>query len=100
MFTSYASIYKYYLSSSRSKATFFLSLFRLQCPPCKKFTPDLAKFYEKAKESGKKFEVVFASSDSSEEEFEEYLGIMPWWAIPYDDKRKKALSKKYGVEGT
>ena len=81
------------------KAAFFLPLFRLQCPPCKKFTPELAKFYGKAKESGKKFEVVFVTSDNSEEEFKDYLTTMPWWAIAYEDKTKSALSKKFEIEG-
>ena len=64
------------------------------------FTPQLAKFYEKAKESGKKFEVVFVSSDRSEEEFKDYLTAMPWWAIPYGTKKTKhALSKKFEIKG-
>lgn len=76
-----------------------LPLLPLQCGPCRQFTPTLAKFYSKAKETGKKFEVVFASSDNSDEEFKDYLATMPWWAIPYGDKRKKLLSKRFEVEG-
>ena len=37
------------------------------CPPCRAFTPKLAKVYDELKEAKKDFEVVFVSSDSGEE---------------------------------
>jgi thiol-disulfide isomerase/thioredoxin len=42
------------------------------CPPCRKFTPDLVKFYDEAKADSKEFELVLITSDSSEEDMEEY----------------------------
>lgn len=70
------------------------------CPPCKTFTPNLAKVYNKLKSEGKKFEIIFASSDKNEQEFNEYYKEMPWLAIPYVDReRKLKLSQKFGVTG-
>lgn len=70
------------------------------CPPCKGFTPVLAKTYEKVKASGKEFEIVFISSDRDEDGFKEYLGEMPWIALPYSKRTEKsALSKHFEVNG-
>jgi len=70
------------------------------CPPCKGFTPELVKTYEKLKAEGKPFEVIFASSDRDEAAFQEYFGEMPWLALPYSDRgAKEKLSKFFGVQG-
>eukprot|EP00592_Proboscia_alata_P021127 CAMPEP_0194403016 /NCGR_PEP_ID=MMETSP0176-20130528/1689_1 /TAXON_ID=216777 /ORGANISM="Proboscia alata, Strain PI-D3" /LENGTH=734 /DNA_ID=CAMNT_0039200657 /DNA_START=106 /DNA_END=2307 /DNA_ORIENTATION=- len=42
------------------------------CPPCRMFTPKLAKCYEEVKTAGHKFSVVFVSSDSDRDAFEGY----------------------------
>jgi len=45
-------------------------------------------------------EVVFVSSDHSEEEFKSYFAEMPWLALPFSERQKKAaLSKKFKVQG-
>jgi nucleoredoxin len=61
------------------------------CPPCRNFTPKLAKFYNNVKQSqnGGKFEMIFLSSDKTEAEFKDYLGEMPWYALPYDKRAEK-----------
>lgn len=69
------------------------------CPPCKGFTPELIKTYNKVKEAGKDFEVIFASSDRDQESFDSYFGEMPWLAIPFGDARKQLLSSHFEVEG-
>lgn len=70
------------------------------CPPCKGFTPKLADAYNALKAAGKKFEVVFASSDKDEGAFADYHATMPWLAMPYSDRdRKNVLAKKYNVAG-
>jgi len=56
------------------------------CPPCRGFTPQLAEKYKALKEAGKSVEVVFVSGDKGPEEFKEYLGEMPWWAVPIEQK--------------
>ena len=44
--------------------------------------------------------MVFVSSDKTEEAFNEYFAEMPWKALPFVDReRKAALSKKFKVDG-
>jgi nucleoredoxin len=70
------------------------------CPPCRGFTPELVKVYNKMKESRDDFELVFASSDKDEGAFKEYFGEMPWLALPYENREaKNSLSKIFEVEG-
>ena len=70
------------------------------CPPCKIFTPILCKRYTELKEAGKNFEIIFASSDKTEEEFNEYYNEMPWMALPFEDRKQKdALAKFYACNG-
>nr|XP_032823739.1 nucleoredoxin isoform X2 [Petromyzon marinus] len=71
-----------------------------QCPPCKSFTPMLLEVYRRVRESGKKFEIIFVSSDRSDESFAQYFGEMPWLSVPYaDTARRLNLSKLYGIQG-
>ena len=74
-------------------------VFHCQCGPCRSFTPQLVKTYNKVKEANMKFEIVFASSDRDEAAMLEYLAEMPWLAIPFGDERKKALSRQFNVSG-
>eukprot|EP01083_Nonionella_stella_P004277 12347_1 len=70
------------------------------CAPCRKFTPDLIAKYSSLRESGKKFEIVFSSSDGGENDFNEYFAEMPWTTIPFADReRREVLSKKFKVKG-
>jgi len=69
------------------------------CPPCRGFTPELAKCYKNAYEA-KGLQIVFVSSDKTEEAFKEYYGEMPWLALPYSARDLKTkLSKKFKVQG-
>ena len=58
------------------------------CPPCRAFTPKLAKWYSdiKATEMGRYLEIVFISSDREEASFNTYYSEMPWLAIPFKDE--------------
>jgi nucleoredoxin len=71
------------------------------CPPCRRFTPMLAKFYEKMKAaSPKKFEIVFISSDRDEKAFNEYYDEShPWLraSFEWNGKNKSRINK--AVEG-
>jgi len=70
------------------------------CPPCRGFTPALAECYKKVKAAGKKFEIVFVSSDRDDASFNEYFNEMPWVALPFADRDvKEALATKYSVRG-
>jgi nucleoredoxin len=72
------------------------------CPPCRAFTPDLVKFYNRSDEAaGKKFEIIFVSSDRSEEQMEEYFkeDKMPWPAIEYADAKQIREVSQYAGSG-
>lgn len=69
------------------------------CPPCRRFTPELAKAYSEHLKA-KDLEIVFVSGDRDEEAFKEYYGEMPWLAVPYAKRDlKDKLNKKYKVQG-
>lgn len=59
------------------------------CPPCRAFTPKLADFYRKHKRRNAPFELVFISSDRSEEQMAEYMHEyrMDWPAFRYKANR-------------
>jgi len=72
------------------------------CGPCRKFTPSLVTFYNKFRKEfkeKKKFDIVFVSSDNSEEAFNEYYRSMPWKAVPFDEPTRTKLGRKFKVEG-
>jgi len=67
------------------------------CPPCRKFTPDLVDFYKKQKRRGTAFELVFVSSDRSEDLMAEYMNDydMDWPAFQYG--KNKNIVKRNGT---
>jgi len=70
------------------------------CPPCKAFTPKLAEAYKKLQDAGKKFEIVFVSSDKTEDQFKSYFAEMPWIALPFDQKDiNEKLNEYHECEG-
>lgn len=70
------------------------------CGPCKAFTPVLASLYEELKAQGKKFEIIFISSDENEAAFEHYYESMPWLALNYSERDlKNQLSELFEVRG-
>lgn len=66
---------------------------------CKKFNPDLVKFYKDCKKlkaktpsSTKSVEIIYISNDSSVSDFKSFYSTMPWTAVPYDcDVRQQVL---------
>lgn len=59
------------------------------------FTPELVKFYQQAtagKKQPNQLEIIYVSSDQSQEEFDQHYGIMPWAAAVSDTP--EALKKK------
>merc|ERR550534_2739724 len=68
--------------------------------PCRGYTPKLAEVYTSLKKEGKSIEIVFVSSDRTEADFKEYYSEMPWVALPYADRAKKAeLCETFEVAG-
>ncbi|KAH9319324.1 hypothetical protein KI387_021093, partial [Taxus chinensis] len=68
------------------------------CLPCRGFTPKLAEVYNKLKQKGESFEIVFLSRDRDPKAFEEYHASMPWLALPFKDKVEEDLSSYFHVE--
>jgi nucleoredoxin len=70
------------------------------CPPCRSFTPQLSKKYLELIEQNKSFEIIFCSSDQTEEQYNEYYAEMPWKRLVYNDREtKNLLSAFFEVEG-
>lgn len=70
------------------------------CGPCRQFTPQLAKIYRDCRDAGKRFEIIFVSSDSDKSQFDGYFKDMPWLALRYENRTlKEELSEIFGVEG-
>jgi len=69
------------------------------CPPCKRFTPILKKFYDETVDTG--IELIFVSSDRSSEDMLNYMKEShgDWYAFEHGSKIGKKLKKKFSVEG-
>ncbi|KAK3588965.1 hypothetical protein CHS0354_043136 [Potamilus streckersoni] len=71
------------------------------CPPCRGFTPVLADFYKNmnSKKAGM-LEIVFISSDRDQKSFDDYFAEMPWKALSFSDRERKAsLSEHFEIDG-
>lgn len=66
------------------------------CGPCRAFTPRLSEWFASIKEKHNTM-LVFASSDRSREQFDEYLSEMPWRAISFDDAGRAAVQELKGL---
>lgn len=66
------------------------------CPPCRAFTPTLVESYKKLKAKHPDFELIFVSSDRSEDEMKEYMKgyDMPWPALEFDAKKSTSVVKR------
>lgn len=55
------------------------------CPPCRMFTPVLADFYEEIKDQELPLEIIFVSSDRSEDALFDYMAEAhgDWLAVPF-----------------
>ena len=71
------------------------------CPPCRMFTPLLLDFYNELVEDGAEFEIIFVSSDQSEDSMKEYINESHgnWLALPFNSEVGKELKSKYSVQG-
>lgn len=69
------------------------------CPPCRKFTPELVDFYKKHKRKGAAFELVFISSDKSEDLMAEYMDDyeMEWPAFEYGKNKEIVRRNGSGI---
>ena len=67
------------------------------CPPCREFTPKLAKKYNAFITNGDAFEIVFVSMDRGAAE---YFAEMPWKRLDVDDHvGKNILVRAFEISG-
>jgi nucleoredoxin len=71
------------------------------CGPCRAFTPDLVSFYKRKKADHDKFEVIFVSSDRSEDDMVAYMteDNMAWPAVDYDKRGDRLPITGHGGRG-
>jgi nucleoredoxin len=71
------------------------------CPPCRKFTPKLVDFYNQASKEHENFEIIFVSSDRSEDDMAAYMEEtdMPWLALDYDKKKSSNELTQFAGSG-
>ena len=66
--------------------------------PGRKFTEMLISFYNEINKDIRKMEIIFCSFDKSQEEFNDYIEIMPWLVVKYEDNEKcKQLSTIFKI---
>jgi len=88
----------------KSKKYFGLYFSAHWCPPCRQFTPKLAKFVKDFKTTRDDVEFIFCSSDRDEKSFKEYFATMGFLGLNVfgsaEGKALKAyLSDKMQVQG-
>lgn len=71
------------------------------CPPCRGFTPELVNAYKDLKAKNPAFEVVFVSSDNSNDDMKNYMREynMPWPAIRFDSAKSIRAVSRFGGRG-
>ncbi|KAK6016552.1 hypothetical protein OSTOST_17963, partial [Ostertagia ostertagi] len=69
------------------------------CPPCRQWVKQLAPVYEQMKANGISLEIVFCSSDRTQEAFDQFTTQMPWPAFAYDPSKTLALTRVYNISG-
>jgi len=92
------------IESLKSKKYFGLYFSAHWCPPCRQFTPKLAKFVKEFKEKRDDVEFIFCSSDQDEQSFKDYFKTMGFLGLNvFGSDQGKAikafLSEKMGVRG-
>lgn len=87
---------KPYDASNLTKVDYFAVYFSAHwCPPCRRFTPELVKFYKEAKAKNPNFEIIFVSADNSENDMRKYMEEtgMTWPAVKYSMARNNPLNQ-------
>jgi len=69
------------------------------CPPCKAFIPQLIHAYNNIRKRIK-FEIIFVSSDRSEQSYNSHASLMPWPSVPYTNTiLRQDLTESFNVRG-
>uniref|UniRef100_A0A8R1YFV1 Thioredoxin-like_fold domain-containing protein n=1 Tax=Pristionchus pacificus TaxID=54126 RepID=A0A8R1YFV1_PRIPA len=69
------------------------------CPPCREWLKQLVPIYSSLRSSSLSFEIIFCSSDRTEEAFNSFIAQMPWVSLPYDPSKSIALTRIFNVHG-
>jgi len=69
------------------------------CPPCKAFTPRLKEFYNDVTGAGNQLEIIFVSSDRTQQEAEAYYAGEHGDWLMLDMSQANGLSEKFGTRG-
>jgi len=71
------------------------------CSPCRAFTPKLVSWYNANKKDNPHFELIFVSSDRTQEAMEKYLtgDAMPWPALAFARKKSNRTLTQYAGAG-
>ncbi|KAG2778377.1 hypothetical protein PC129_g7789 [Phytophthora cactorum] len=69
------------------------------CPDCRAFQSKLNDFYAEANASTQQLDIVFLSSDMSEEDQQTHFSTKhgDWWMVPRDAEIRNELRRKYGI---
>ncbi|KAG7388748.1 hypothetical protein PHYBOEH_007701 [Phytophthora boehmeriae] len=69
------------------------------CPDCRAFQPKLNEFYSQVNASTQQLDVVFVSSDMTEETQQAHFSDKhgSWWMIPREAEIRNELRRKYGI---
>lgn len=84
----------------KDKANVLLYFSAKWCPPCRKFTPTLVKFFDDHAKA-KDFTIVFVSSDRSDTDQMKYMKDygMDFYAVPLTRVNGSGLKQTYGDRG-
>jgi nucleoredoxin len=71
------------------------------CPPCRGFTPELVAAYKTLKAKHPDFEIIFVSSDRSDDDMQTYMSEykMTWPALRHDLGRSLPAVRRYSGRG-
>ena len=71
------------------------------CGPCRKFTPDLVKWYKRNKSKQDLFEIVYVPSDRSADDMLGYMtdSKMPWPALDFESRGARSHFSGKGGRG-
>lgn len=72
------------------------------CPPCRAYTPDLVKFYQRQqRRNGNLFELILVTSDRDQDAMLKYArdAKMPWPQVTFDKAREIRAELDHGVRG-
>lgn len=57
------------------------------------------ELYQNVNREKKRFEILFVSSDRSQESFDRFFATMPWPAIPFEDEsQRQVFTKAFDVK--